>query len=365
MSFLTLTNGTSTITVRVKSSNAGQSYDYHGLDRQRMFDGTMREIRRGIFRKWSLTSKYLSSPDYLALVALLTGTAIPLTASGDLTDGADVFVHPVLVSASPTQTATGFVRSVVFELYETLNVETVTVAPWMFLRSGVGYYSDTGKTTAAIGDDALVKVWADARGIGRDAVLRPTYGDDITPLLQLSNTAVRFGDPSRALGGRGGYLIPSLADFTEGEIMLAVRREATPTDLTDSALFQLGAQGNSADYFYKASDGHIWSTFGSQTNYDVGPPGINLTSRFHVIDIVSSADVWRYQLDGETLHEDTTSPAPLFDQETTTLGEDAVGNHFNGWIKHLVIFDAVLSDAERAAWYAFLNGDTDEAPLPP
>lgn len=370
MTFLTL-NGT---TFDVRSNAAQQTYDYHGLDRQRMFDGTMREIRRGIFRKWSLSTTFKNQTDYLALLAILETTNPPLTASGDLMDGATVYVHPVILSASPTQSANGFVRQIAFELYETFSNETATLAPWLFLRSGAGYFQDTGKTTPAANDD-MAKVWADSSGNGRDAVLHGGYGDDLTPLVQKSGTAIRFGDPSRGSGGttgRGSYFMPSMSSFTAGEIMLAVQREAIPASDSESALFQLGAQGNGNDDFYRASDGHIWSTFGTgfSGGYDCGAPGINLTSRFHVINIESSASKWEFRLDGEALRTVTTSLNPLFDVSATsgvggTLGENVVGDHFNGWVKHLVLFNQVLTDAQRAAWYAFVNGDTDEAPLPP
>src|SRR5690242_5613395 len=105
MSFLTLSNSTTTLTIRVKSNAATQNYEYHRRDLARMFDGTVRETRGGVFRDWPLTTKLSSQGDYVALVSMLTGPDVPLTANGDLTDGEDVFVHPTLTSASPTQTA--------------------------------------------------------------------------------------------------------------------------------------------------------------------------------------------------------------------------------------------------------------------
>lgn len=379
MAFLTLSDGTTTLTVRVRSNAAGQEYQEHGADRFRVFSGEYRMTRRAVFRHWSLTSKYQDDASYLALVALLLSNNLPLTASGDLMDGQSVKVIPNLKSASPIQTATGFRRPIVFELDETLNTDVATAAPWLFLRSGSGYFKDLDKTEPA-GVDDHARVWADSSGNNRDAVTRYDSADlDFTliPQVQQSGTAVRFGDPSYTNGDvigpttrRAAYVLPSLSGFSEGEIMIALKAADVPdSDNVGAPLMQLTGGTNGEDFLYKASTGHIVSTFGSDNSYDVGPPGISLTGRYHVINAISSADVWRYALDDETLHEDTSTPDPGWDGSVAVIGERATPSGsegmWNGWFKHLVLFNSVLTTAQRAAWYAFMNGDTDDPPVTP
>ncbi len=170
MTFLAL-NGT---TVRTRSDAVQQKDNEHRLDRERMFDGTMRLTRGGVFRQWDVTTAFLSESDANTLLALVRSGSV-LTASGDLV-GADVAVMPVPGNDNPKQTATGFKRQLTFTLHETGGpLPPDTSAPLgAFWRGGVGYRSTDWATSSptedilealpAAGEGDAVTAWLDQSG---------------------------------------------------------------------------------------------------------------------------------------------------------------------------------------------------------
>lgn len=114
MPFLAL-NG---LTIPVKSNALGEKYNEHRLDRDRMFDGTMRVIRQGVYRQFDVTTSLLSESDANAILALVNGNDIPLRATGDVIGGT-IGVIPVPGANTPVQFSGGFKRQLTFTLHET------------------------------------------------------------------------------------------------------------------------------------------------------------------------------------------------------------------------------------------------------
>jgi hypothetical protein len=170
MPFLTL-NGT---TVPVKSNALGQKYNEHRLDRDRMFDGTMRVIRQGVYRQFDVTTALLSDSDADAILALVNGNAIPLALDGDIVENLPISVIPVPGASTPVQFSGGFKRQLTFTLHETpvaLPPDT-SASVEAFWRGGFGYKKTAwaGVTAADLealpdaGDGDAVSGWLDQTG---------------------------------------------------------------------------------------------------------------------------------------------------------------------------------------------------------
>jgi hypothetical protein len=235
------------------------------------------------------------------------------------------------------------------------------IDPYIFYRSGFGYWHDTAKTVVAHLGDTIHKV-EDQSGNGRDCSLRPGYGDDLAPLVQEGGIAIRFGDPSRALGGRGAFQLPYLAGMTATEVLVVFKRGPTNIGIQESAIFQLGAQGQSADYLPNAATGRIESTFGSGNTHDCGVPPFALNDAYHLLNIRSTPSRWLYQIDNTVLVNETGPHVVYTDQSVPVIGEDVLGSHFNGWVKHFVLFNYELSTGARKLWTDFLTGVTSVPP---
>lgn len=208
MAFLTL-NG---LTVRVKSNAAPEKLNEHRLDRDRMFDGSMRVIRQGIYRQWDLTTALLSESDANALLALIKSDDLPLRASGDLIGGT-IGVIPVPGTNSPVQTAQGFMRQVTFTLHETpaafgptdfvldFDADNAVTIPTNFngFHDGGGAYDFVGVlsvTNGVAGGVALNTTserpgwYAGQTEIGGHAMIRAWGASDNNPMLATLPTAL-------------------------------------------------------------------------------------------------------------------------------------------------------------------------------
>lgn len=103
------------MTVPVALDGASEEAELIG-DRDRMFDGAMREVSDGYKRRWPFTTRALSPEDFAALRAILVG-APPIECSGDLLgETLDCFVE--LGAVTPGKVAGGIRRVLRFTLLE-------------------------------------------------------------------------------------------------------------------------------------------------------------------------------------------------------------------------------------------------------
>lgn len=376
MTFLAL-NGT---TIPCASDQTKQEDEEHRIDRERMFDGSVRMSRQGVYRMWTVTTSLLTETDANTILALIRTDNPPLTATGDLMGGVSVGVAPIPGSADPIHTASGFRRRLTFQLKETIipaAVDTSAVV-WGFWRAGYGMYTDFAKTTSA-SDGDLIRMWAEQSGTGWDW----RCGDDDLGHTEDNYRPTRDGDVIRfGLGGvKTAFHTSStamtnswLALGTEREIMVAIKTVDDPpaTDATGGLWAFMGSGGGNS--YYPAADGHIKEGFNIEATVsfqtvpvDCGDPATSLNNTYNVYNVSAGNSAWTARLNNAELHS-SSYPNPPSDgcAGGLNLGVTQVvaQDHLNGWIKHLAIFQGILTTSQRLAWYNFMRGATSSPPLP-
>jgi len=371
MSFLSL-NGT---VIPVKSNAAGQGYDEHRLDRERMFDGALRMTRAGVFRKWPITTKLLTESDANAILALVNGGAI-LTASGDLVGGTDVAVMPIPGTADPVQTATGFRRRVSFEIREVGGPPPPdrTTVPFLFLQRGLGYWQDrdNSKTTPALDGD-LVYTWEDQSGNGRDgqAYSGDFEGTDLRPKRE--GDQLHFGISAFSSHGESLIRFDSITGMNELHMMCGIRAAFDPPATTARATpFKFHGGGATSETCYPDDDGHLKINFAFDRAFDVGDLDADLTG-LHVLS-VSASNVTRQiiaKLDNvQILSYDLVgsesvgwAPGPGFPGSLQCIGFGA-GDVWEGWFRDVFMTASVMTPSQERSWFDYIGGATDLPPLP-
>jgi len=367
MSFLTL-NGT---VVRVKSDALQQKYNEHRLDRERMFDGTMRMTRAGVFRQWDVTTHLMDDSDANTLLALVNGGGV-LTAGGDVV-GDDIAVMPVPGGNNPVHVGGGiFKRQVTFTLHETGGPlpADMSAVPFLFLRAGTRLFSDNDGTVAA-GDGDAIGYWKDATGLLRGVTRY--FSDDFKP--HLDGSVVHFDETgSSTFGSVLVFDTATQSDWnalTSGEIMAAVKADAHPPAAdTKGVLWWLGAETGGAPTSYAKTDSHIYGGFGVGVGgipYDLGDQG-DLSSAYRVFGESSDGTQYIARLDNTVIRTVTVasdSHTCLFDTLAPAIGHSnpGINDHWLGRIKHLVIFAGVLTPSQRRSWYDFLRGAVVDPPI--
>ena len=373
MAFLTL-NG---VTVPCRSDAATEDREEYGLDRDRMFDGTLRVSRRGLFRHWVVQTTLMSESDANTLLALVNTNSPPLTASGDLV-GDDVAVMPIPGHNDPVQWAGGFKRRLTFELKETggaLPADT-TANVFLFLRAGVRLFSDDGGTIAAGAGDPVGN-WADATGNGR--FVHRYFSDSFRP--HWDGSAVHFDESGDATfgaalifgGSTGSGTIHDWNALTSAEIMASLKADVfPPVASTKGAVWWLGGETGGAQSYYTKTDSHLYGGFGvgniSGVPYDDSLVADDLSAAYHVFGESSDAASYKAYLDnvlvktaliadGHTVSFDTLTP-------TIGHGNAGINDHWLGRIKHLLITNGVMTASQRRSWYDFMRGAVADPPLP-
>ncbi len=377
MPFLTL-NGT---TFQVRSNALQQKYNEHRLDRERMFDGTMRLTRGGVFRQWDVTLKYLTDAEATTAMALINSGAV-LTAGGDVI-GEPVGVLAVPGMNNPIQTGDGFRRQVTFTLHEQGGPlpPDRTAEPFLFWQRGRGYWQDidNSKTTPALDGD-LVFTWEDQSGHGRDGQAHSADFDssDFRPVRDGNELHFGVGEFSPPSAGSGATLIRSDAIFGVDELhmMCGIRAALDPpTSGRENAFsFQPGG-GVTSGTRYPDADGHVYINWGFTDGLDCGDPVSDLTS-FHVLGMSGSniTNEIVVKLDNIIVATHTLVGAEIpgwgfaggsgFPGALEAIGMAIGGDGWEGWFRDVFMTASVMTPAQERSWYDYIRGATDEPPLP-
>ncbi len=386
MPFLTL-NGT---TVPVKSNALGQKNNEHRLDRDRMFDGTMRVIRggtagkygAGVYRQFDVTTGLLSSSTADAIEALVNGDSIPLVMDGDSIDNLPISVIPVPGTRTRVQAGGGLVKhQLQFTLHETpaaLPADTSATIFFAALR-GRGYWQDLARTTAA-GDGDQVQVWDDQSGHGRHLHVGSVFaGPHQIPMRE--GETVRFGTSGLLDGPETNLFFEidtppgSYAALGAAEFMISFRLTTFPA-VSDALSGSWGLQkGGGAGSQLGTTTGHIFESAFLDSGAGAQDLGVAPTD--------PSADLIVYSVgasgvSGQERYIVTWNNTPIFDDPSFVISngfwvnaEPAIGlvsasgdKYLVGIVRDVVLSDGVLTAAQRRSWYDYMRGATDDPPLP-
>jgi hypothetical protein len=394
MPFLTL-NG---VTIPIKSNAIQRKFNEHRLDRDRMFDGTMRVIRggqalkygAGVYRQWDVNTASMNDADRDVLLAMVNGDTIPLIMSGDIVGGDTVAVIPVPGSDSPLQTATGFRNLNTFTLHETpapLPADT-TASIYLACLRGRGYWQNFAKTTPS-GDGDIVEVWEDQSGNGRDLkVLTALGGVEMVP-FRAGNT-LHFGVSTSGVEGGPGdsrtFLaiptdIPSAGNYAAlgaAEMMIAFRLAAFPPGSdTLSGSWGLNSAGSAGSQFTTTTRHIFESAFldggasaGDQLDLGVCPVDPSAAIVVYSVGADGRTGHERYvvTLNGVTLYDDAF---PIVPHGFWVNGVPGIGwvsasgdKYMVGYVQDFVMNAGVFTDSQRRSWYDYMRGATSDPPLP-
>ena len=196
----------------------------------------------------------------------------------------------------------------------------------------------------SLGNGAPVATWADSSGFGNDAT-QTSAGQQ--PILV---TSVVNGLPvvHFAASQSQFFQLPNFMNgASTGELFIVVRAaSAKPTN--GSGLFSnFGANHGT---FYPASDGMIYDDFGSTNQQEVGLPPANITA-FNLYNVTSANGPWVARMNGVPFNSFTGNSVSF--RTNPMLGQG--GGDFDGDIAEMIVYDHVLSNAERAEVGAYLT----------
>ncbi|MDR2429404.1 MAG: fibronectin type III domain-containing protein, partial [Puniceicoccales bacterium] len=141
---------------------------------------------------------------------------------------------------------------------------------------------------------------------------------------------------------------------TEGEAFVVLKAtSATPS--AHRGLWRMGAAGNS---YYPLNTGALSDFFGTTTSRSLGAPAADIT-QWHVYNVSSKPGEWSARFNGVQQHLATTNTVSW---STTPLLGHSGSNAFDGSIAEILVFDRVLSAAERETISTYLQ--TRLIPIP-
>ena len=175
--------------------------------------------------------------------------------------------------------------------------------------------------------------WVDQSGRNNDAV-QPEA--DYQPQLIANQVnglpVVHFIQDHRTL-----LQLPDvMAGATAGEAFAVLRKTSVP-------IVGLWAFGSDMGSRYPENGNWPWDSFAATTMRNEGKPPIDLTS-FHLYNVGGDAKVWFQNFNGVSFARETSNTAKF--RKNPTLG-DGQGSYFDGDIAEVLIYDRVLTDAER------------------
>ncbi len=205
--------------------------------------------------------------------------------------------------------------------------------------------ADTGP--AQVGTNAPVNFWEDQSGRGNHAMEIYTSGASTRPTWvagQINNRpVVRFDAANDFLN------LPNLLNgTTQAEVFVVLKADVAYPG-TIRGLWKFGTD-NSSWVRYPNTDGSIWEDFGSTANYAMGVPAQPLTD-YHLFNVSSGSGLWTARLNGVVQGSRTNSTYAY--NTAPTLGKNSY--YFDGDVAEVVIYDRVLSTAERNAVSYYLN----------
>jgi Concanavalin A-like lectin/glucanases superfamily/Fibronectin type III domain len=303
----------------------------------------------------ALMAKYVSSPPSITSPTTATASAgtafsyqitannspISYNATG-LPFGFTINATTGLITGTPSSTGIYSITAYATNADGTTSIN-VTVSVTAPLPTGeiLWLRADEGVVTDSNGN---VSTWEDQSGHGNNATqsssnVRPTVAANALndlPAVQFSNASGQFFNLPSAL----------MTAATQGEAFIVVKAtSATPSNAR--GLWHLGA--NITDY--PNFDLNIYDSFGSSVAYDVGTPPSGVAN-YGIYNVSAQAGLWTARVDGVTLFKSTTNTVSF--GSNPVLGSNG-SQSFDGEIAEVIIYNSVLSAAQRAAVGEYLE----------
>lgn len=246
------------------------------------------------------------------------------------------------------------------------------VVLWLKADTGISRVNGSG-----------VPIWPDQSGLGNDAIIYHSSNhwqppsDEPTLLANGQNgrPVVHFSASKQQYFALPNYM---MSGASAGEIFVVVRASSNQSS-QDNPIYLLGGDGyssyGSGGDGYPGYNGRLRENFGTFSGYDVGVPPTDLTT-FNLYNISSSASSWIARLNGSALTvygQDwrTGAYSPITITNNTVdfppnlfLG-GYVNGSFDGDIAEVIVYNRVLSTAERETVRKYLSLRYALGPQPP
>jgi hypothetical protein len=195
----------------------------------------------------------------------------------------------------------------------------------LWLRSTAG---------VAANSNGYVSVWADQSGVGNDAVQSNASQQPSVVANQLDGLpVVHFTRSNSTL-----LNLPDLMSGAAGGEGFAVVRRSATTNVVG-----LWAFGSSHGSRYPESNTAVFDDFATTSWRSTGPAPAGLTA-FNLYNVGGDATVWFQNFNGQSHFRGTTNTVGFRSNPTIGDGQDC---SFDGDIAEAIVYDRVLTDAER------------------
>jgi hypothetical protein len=192
----------------------------------------------------------------------------------------------------------------------------------------------------SLSDNDAITTWPDSSGNGN------TFAGAIGPTYK---TAIQNGLPVARFDGVDDVLNQTPIAWTNLTVFIVVKVPADPAAVQeDTGLWQMST-GSSTHYPF--TDGVVYDGAGSDTRKTVGDLTPSLAA-FRLYEVRSTSGEWTAWLDGSQVF--TTGTNTVATPTDMRLGENGLGNQFEGDIGEMLVYDAALSDTDREAVETYL-----------
>jgi hypothetical protein len=213
--------------------------------------------------------------------------------------------------------------------------------------------ADVGVTADASGH---ISSWLDQSGqvTGNNAI-QTNISNQPTLVSNIVN-----GHPVVAFNGGSNYFtLPNfLSGSTQGEVFVVFKAGADPT----SNRHPLWSWDGSSNTFLPDADGHVYDSFGSTNQWDLGIPSVNLNVSFHLYNSSSQTNEWVGRLDGNELFRSSANTPAFPVGAQMELGQGVNNGFWLGDISEIIVYNHVLTAVDRQAVGAYLGNKYNLSP---
>ncbi len=203
--------------------------------------------------------------------------------------------------------------------------------------------ADAGMTRDA---NNAVSVWTDQSGKGYNATQTTISNQPIYTANVLN------GRPVVRFSGTQYLSLPNLMSGASAGDGFVVVKSIEPTAGVRVGLWSLGSYADIN--FYPDSDGTIYDDFGSTARYNFAKPAIALNT-YHLYNVSAKAGEWIARQNGRPFYSKLSNTVGFRTNPALGAGWNSASYGLKGDIAEVIIYDRVLTDAEREAVGKYLG----------